>query len=307
MPHEGELAALATAVCWAGSSIFFHAAGRRIGALAVNQVRIVLAVGLLLLAHLALTGTLWPAEATPGQYGLLAGSGVIGLVLGDTFFFASLVQVGPKLATLLMTLAPLLAALLARWALGEALGPYAHAGMAVTMAGVALAVLGRRGGSTSPQRRNLWLGILFGVLAAAGQGVGIVLAKRALSDFSALSGTLLRMTAAMLVLVAVGAVQAATRREGRERLARTLRNGPAIGFTAAGAFFGSFVGIWLSLFAVKHAEVGVASTLMATVPIVVIPQTWLLRGERPTWLEVLGAVAAVVGVFLLFQRDGVIR
>lgn len=306
MAYEGELAALGTAVCWSGTSLFFHAAGKRIGAFPVNQIRIVLAVLFLLVAHFIATGTGWPADLDGSALLLLAGSGVIGLLIGDSFYFGALVEVGPKLATLLMALAPLIAAGAARVFLGEQLGPYAIAGMGVTIVGVALAVGGRREPSDRRARGRLGLGVLFGVLGAAGQGIGIVVAKPALTEISALSGTLVRMSAAMVALWFVAVTQLLlARRAGRpSALARGLRDPRAVGLTAGGAFLGPFVGVWLSLFAVMHAEVGVATTLMATVPVVVIPQTWLIQKEKPTLLEVIGAAAAVAGVFLLFQRPG---
>ena len=304
MHYEGELAALATAFCWSNTSLLFYAAGKRIGSFQVNQIRTVFAVAFLLCVHLAVTGSIWPVWATQEQLVLLAVSGLIGLLLGDSFYFWSLVEVGPKLATLLMSLAPLIAAGVAWASLGEELGPYALAGMAVTMGGVALAVLGRRETRGGRARGRLWLGIGFGVLGAAGQGIGIVIAKKALVDFDALSGTLVRMTTAMVVLCGVAAVQLVLARRNAKpsALARGIRDVRAVGLTAGGAFFGPFIGVWLSLIAVTHAEVGVATTLMATVPIVVIPQTWLIQKERPTLLEVLGALAAVAGVFLLFYR-----
>ncbi len=304
MSYEGELAALATAFCWSATSLFFHAAGKRIGAFTVNQIRIVFAVAFLLCAHFAMTGSPWPGWASSEQLLLLAVSGWVGLLLGDSFYFWSLVEVGPKLATLLMTLAPLIAAGVAWVSLGEELGPYALAGMAVTMSGVVLAIWGRRDAPDGRTRGRLARGVCFGILGAVGQGVGIVIAKKALVSIDALSGTLIRMTAAMVVLISIAGAQAViAHRTGKpSAIARGVRDLRAVGSTAGGAFFGPFVGVWLSLHAVMHAEIGVATTLMATVPIIVIPQTWMLQKERPTLLEVVGAAGAVAGVFLLFHR-----
>ena len=100
----------------------------------------------------------------------------------------------------------------------------------------------------------------------------------------------------------VAAVQfAASRKSGRpSALAASVRNVRAMGFTAGGAFFGPFLGVWLSLYAVTHGKVGVVCMLMATIPIIVIPQMWLIHRERPRLLEVLGAVITVAGISLLF-------
>ena len=65
---------------------------------------------------------------------------------------------------------------------------------------------------------------------------------------------------------------------------------------------GPFVGVWLSIVAVKYTEAGIASTLLATVPILLIPMEFFIHKRVPSWRGVLGAVLAVVGVALIFMR-----
>lgn len=302
MGYYGEIAALATAVCWSTTSLFFAAAGKRIGSFQVNQTRIVFAVGFLLLMHLLAHGTTWPVDATWRQFGLLAASGLVGLFIGDTFYFKALVDLGPRLATLLMALYPLIAAFIAWLALGESLGFLALAGMGVATGGVALAILGRREKGKKQPVKYLWFGVLFGFLGAAGQGGGIVIAKLGLKDFDSLSGTLIRMTAAFAALWTVALFQFANSwRSGRPTLlVASIRNIRAMGFTAGGAFFGPFLGVWLSLYAVTHGKVGVVCMIMATIPIIIIPQAWIIHRERPSLLEFLGALVTVAGISLLF-------
>ena len=196
MVYGGEIAALGTAICWSSTSMFFVAAGKRIGSFQVNQIRIVFAVLFLLFMHILVMGTLWPSGANARQLGLLGASGLVGLFLGDSCYFKALVMLGPKLATLLMTLHPLIAALFAWLVLGEALAAMAILGMGVATAGVAMAIMGRRGKGQDRQTVRLGLGIFLGVLGAIGQGAGIVIAKAGLENFNALSGTLVRMATA---------------------------------------------------------------------------------------------------------------
>lgn len=304
MAYYGEIAALGTAFCWSNTSMFFAAAGRRIGSFQVNQIRIVMAVAFLMLTHLTVHSTTWPVYTSWRQFGFLAASGIVGLFLGDTFYFRALVDLGPKLATLLMTLYPLIAAFIAWIALNEALGSMALLGMGIAVGGVSIAILGRRARGENRHVKHLALGLLFGLLGAVGQGGGIVLAKAGLKNFDSLSGTLIRMTVAMGALWMVAGVQfAAARKTGKAMaLTASLKDLRAVGLTAGGAFFGPFIGVWLSLYAVMHAKVGVVCTITATIPIIVIPQTWLFHRERPTLLELLGAVTTVVGISLLFLR-----
>lgn len=315
MAYEGEIAALATAFCWANTSMFFAAAGRRIGSFQVNQIRIVMAVIFLVVMHTVSKGALWPVHVSWFQFKYLALSGLVGLFLGDSFYFKALVDLGPKAATLMMSLYPIFAAFAAWLWMEEVLSAQGFAGMAIALGGVALAVLGRRAkNSDTGSGRRVLQGIAFGLLGAMGQGTGYVLAKIGLlsygastgnavpAKFSELSGTLVRMTVAMAALWLVAGCQyVLSRRSGRPMvLWSSFKDTKALRFTAGGAFFGPFLGVWLSLYALTHGKVGVVSTIMATIPIIAIPLTWAVHKERPRMLEIVGALITAVGVSLLF-------
>ena len=104
--HLGELAALGAAMCWVFTSLAFAAAGRRIGPTAVNFIRIFLALAVLACVQRLLFGQ-WTPPISTRSLMLLGASGLIGLTIGDQFLFTALVYIGPRLTTLLMTLAQL--------------------------------------------------------------------------------------------------------------------------------------------------------------------------------------------------------
>jgi len=70
-------------------------------------------------------------------------------------------------------------------------------------------------------------------------------------------------------------------------------------FLTLGSFFGPFLGVSLSLVAIRLIEVGVASTIMAMVPVFVILPEILIMGKKVRLLEVLGAVVVIAGVGLV--------
>ena len=96
----GELAALVTSLCWSFTSTFFTLAGRLVGSVVVNRIRLVLAVLFLVLAHFMLRQPL-PVGAAPWRWFWLALSGFFGLVLGDAFLFQAFVWIGPRLSMLM--------------------------------------------------------------------------------------------------------------------------------------------------------------------------------------------------------------
>ncbi len=107
----GELASLATAVCWTGSATFFSIASRRLGSIVLNRTRLLLAVVFLLITHTLVLGTPLPLDAAPDRWLWLGLSGVVGLAIGDAMLFQAYVLIGPRLGMLMMSTAPVMSAL----------------------------------------------------------------------------------------------------------------------------------------------------------------------------------------------------
>ncbi|MGD9140737.1 MAG: DMT family transporter [bacterium] len=300
----GEIAALVVSVLWTACSVFFAAAGRRIGALSVNAYRIAMAVGLLGGVHLIRFGTLVP-PATDTQWFYLGLSGIIGLALGDFGYFGALVLVGPRRGVLLMALAPIWSSIMAYFILGEVLGPWTIAGIAVTLTGVTMVVIEREDEADEnsiPRKRKIY-GVLSGLGGSLGQGLGLVVSKygmmvaggEGVGPLNPLSATLVRM------VVAAAFVWLTVVFTGRLKMVlRARSDGGAVLRTFAGAVSGPFAGVWLSMVAITYAQAGVAATLMALMPVMVIPVVRLVYGEKTSARGIIGACTAVAGVSILF-------
>jgi drug/metabolite transporter (DMT)-like permease len=296
MDYLGEIAALLTSVFFSFTAVIFAQASRRIGPLVTNRVRLVIALIYLLIINLILFGQPLPVGAGIERWFWLSLSGIIGLALGDMFLFSAYEHIGPRLGMLLMSLAPVIGALLAWLFFGETLRPGQIAGMALTLSGIAW-VVGTRPAENSNQPRVDRRGLLYGVLAATGQAVGLVLSKQGMTgDFSPFAGNAIRMLAAMAVFWLMTFAQ----RQGRDTIEAVRRDRSALKLIAVGAFIGPVLGVSASLLAVQHAEIGVASTLMALPPIFLLPISYFAFGERFGWQTVAGTLVAMSGVALLF-------
>jgi drug/metabolite transporter (DMT)-like permease len=298
----GEIAALFVAVCWGLSSIFFTSTSKQAGPTPVNRVRLLFAVPLLVITHTVLTGQVFPLQVEPYRWLWFSLSGIVGLVIGDTLLFTSYSLIGNRLGTLLMSCVPVISSLAAFLFLGEILDLRSIIGIFVCLSGVALVVMERRnrngnGTSSISEKRLFWLGVLAGLGGATGQAGGLVLAKQGLvGDFPAISGTLIRMFAAMVFIwvITIGLGQT------RQTLQKVFSSFKLASNIFGGSLVGPFIGVWLSQIAIQKTQVGIASTLMALTPVFLLPVAKWYYKEEVSRRAVFGTMIALVGVAIIF-------
>jgi len=312
--HLGYAAGIATSFLWTGTSLFFTAAGRRLGPTAVNAIRIAMAVVLLGFIHRWLAGV-WFPELVGRQVLFLALSGVIGLSIGDQALFTAFVDVGPRIAMLVMTTAPIFATLFGWAALGETLDPLAWLGVAMTVGGVAWVVAERPPTAIGrhPPRRTR--GILIAFVAAACQACGLMLSKVGMGHewlppaerLDPQAATFIRMIFAGLGMTPLFYLMRAREKKRAARgvgPARVGSRGAGLAFTLGGAVCGPVFGVWMSLVAADNAPVGIAQTLTSLPPVLLLPIVYFVYREHVSPRAVIGALVAVGGVAVLFVTPG---
>ena len=312
--RAGELAGLATSALWVVSSLAFAAAGQRMGATRLNLLRSLLAAALLLLLHWFLMANPWPTIGANRTW-YLGISGLLGLAIGDQFLFAGYVLVGARTTTLLMTLAPAVAASLSWIVFGQTMSLQAIVGMLITLLGVLWVAAERPHATSHISPAQQIKGVWFGAGAALCQGVGMVLASNGLrGDIDALSGQTVRMSAGALGIIVIAFIVSRMNQAQRNASARSLdatKNtapnvAPTHALTSAaivamviGTLTGPILGVWCSLYALQKLEVGIATTLMSLVPVMILPVTRITEGRWPSTRAILGALIAVAGVAVL--------
>ncbi len=298
--HIGEFAALLTALFWTFSAIAFTSAGKRIGSLSVNIWRLIVGLTCIFAFTTIAYGSPIPLNISPKSWIWLSLSGFVGVFLGDLFLFKSYTIIGPRISLLVMSLAPPLAALISWMALGESLTIQGFFGMMVTLAGISMVILMRKK-EADEEKKSFKLryhpqGIFFAVLGAIGQASGLVMSKVGLSTTTnPFYGSEIRLFAGLF-----GFILLITYLKRWPSIVRSVKNPKAMGMVSIGGFFGPFVGITLSLFAVQHANPGVVQTIVSINPVLIIPFAMWLYHDKITLREALGALVAVVGVSLFF-------
>lgn len=271
----------------------FEAAGKRIGSLNVNLIRVVLGV-LFLSVFCYLRRGLWlPSDASLHAWIWLSASGIAGLTLGDMCLLKAFVLVGSRISALIMAFVPMLSALISWVFLGELLNLQDQAGMLLTTTGIVMVVMRRPNGKA----RNKYplKGLLLALGGAIGQSVGLVFSKFGMGSYDAFAANHIRLLAALAGFAVIFLVT------GRWRgVLPAVGHRSGMGFATLGSFFGPFVGVSLSLYAVQHTQVGVAATIIALVPVFIIPPAVLIKKEVIGLRDVTGAFIAVAGSVLLF-------
>jgi drug/metabolite transporter (DMT)-like permease len=224
--------------------------------------------------------------------GWLILSGLIGIAVGDTCFFAALHRLPVHRLIILMMLAPGITLVMAILFLGEMPSPLAWLGIAMVLSGVTLTLAADFRMDDNPERSPV--GLIFGVLSILCMGVSVIIAKIGLNATPALQATFLRMMAGFVGMFVV----ASAKRQVRGWLEPLRRDGLKWRFAVAVAVV-TFGGFWLALFSVKRLDVSVANTLLATEPLFALPLSMLCLRERPVALAWSGAAVAFPGALLL--------
>lgn len=303
MTYLGELISIGVAFSWTATALLSEAGSKRLGNLTLNVLRMALALFFSIVMFWVVMGSPLPSGGSAEAYGWMLLSGLVGYVIGDFCLFQCYIIIGSRYGQLFMTLAPLAAAWMAWITLGQEMTAMSIAAMLITLTGIGLSVLGR--GEHHKLSLKLPLnGVLYAIGAAVCQGVGLVLSKIGMDhyDTTAIPAWLVPFSANFFRCIAgiIGFTLLLYVREGFIPLREALHDSKGMTMAVATTIFGPFVGVGFSLMAVQYTSAGIASTLMALTPIIIIlPSYWLFH-QPITWRAVVGAALSVIGVSLFF-------
>ena len=309
MQHLGEIISLIVAVSWTVTAIFADKASHRLGSMTTNVIRLTLASVFLAILLWITLGHPYPVYADGKAWLWLGLSALVGYVFGDWCLFNSYLSIGARFGQLFMTLAPPMAAIAGWIMLGETLTWKSMLAMAVTLAGIAISILSR--GEGHKVKLSLPLkGVLLGLGAGTGQGVGLVLSKIGMQHYEAavpagapalidtmlpFASTMIRAVIGMLGFLALMALQ-----KDLPKLAAAVHDRKGLTYALILTLFGPVFGVSLSLMAVQYTDAGIASTLMALTPVLIIIPYAILYKQKIRLKEIIGVTVSMVGVAMFF-------
>jgi drug/metabolite transporter (DMT)-like permease len=203
---------------------------------------------------------------------------------------------------LIMALAPPITAFVSWLMLGEVLSLMKWVGMIVTLTGISIVILKREKHEDQQKKKKRKIttnysigGLLLAFGGAVGQGVGLVLSKKGMGEYDAFAASHIRVITG---LIGFALIFLFAGKYGK--VFKAVRHKAAMKRIALGSIFGPFLGVSFSLLAIQHTQAGIAATIMAIVPVLIIPPAIFIFKEKVNWKEIIGAVITVGGVALFF-------
>lgn len=291
----GEIAALGTALCWTIVSIAFESAGKRVGSLAVNYIRLVFGFIFVSIYVYFSRGIMFPVDASSSNWIWLSISGFIGFFLGDMFLFQSYLEIGSRISALIMATSPPFAALLGFIFLKEKINLLGLLGMFITIVGIAIVILSRDDNEGKLKINHSLRGLVFAFLGSFGQSLGLILSKVGMGEYNFIAATQIRIIAGFISFTVLITV---LKKFGDLKIA--FKDKKALKTIAVGSFFGPFVGVSLSLLSLKYTSAGISSTITSITPVIIIPFSIMVFKEKIKPKEIIGAIISVIGVGILF-------
>ena len=306
--QTGEIAALAAAILWTCSSMLWGQI--KLPALTLNACKNVIG-SVFILAHLAFVWSFcgfsaaWQFTSRPMDWCWLSLSGLVGIVIGDTFYFRCLQILGARRALLVSCASPVFATILGWIFLQQQLGLVVLSGIVITVLGVATVVSDRRADVESPGLLpgTFQAGIACGILGSVCQALGGLFSTLGMQEgLGPLEATFIRLLVAGVVTVSMLVARQHSRRLFRESFQRSQ-----LKFIVPATAIGTWLGIWLSQIAYHGADLAVAQTLMSTCPLFAIPVVWICFGHKSTRYAIVGTILTLVGIWMTVQKADVLE
>lgn len=295
MQHIGEISALASAIFFTMTGVFFEEAGKRVGSLAVNIIRLVIGFIMLSIFTFFYRGYLLPIDATLHNWTWLGISGVIGFFLADLYLFQAYVEIGTRISLLILSFGPPATAILEYFFLDERLSAMAVFGMLITVSGIALVILGKDNDEKKYKVRYSVKGIIYAIIGALGNSVGMICSKNGMGGYSPFAATQIRIITGFISFVIMFAYL-----NKWNDIKKAIEDKKALIYITLGSLFGPFLGVSVQLISLQYTTAAISSTIKSIAPVIILPISVLVFKEKLKLKEILGAFISVIGIAILF-------
>jgi len=292
IPYFGEILALTVAVVWASAVILFKKTGEKVHPIGLNLFKNVLAFVLFIFTLLFFKIDFYNPDASLNDYNLIIMSGIFGIGLGDTLFFMCLNRLGAGLTAIVDCFyAPIIISLSFIF-LGESLSWIQLFGVVLIIAAILAATYKKT--KEPVDQKNLILGIIFGITALVSMGIGVIMIKPILNDYSLLWITELRLLGGILILVPIVIFH-----PHKYSILKSIFNTQQRSNMIIGSFLGAYLSMIIWLGGMKFTQVSTASALNQTTNMFIFIFAAIFLKEKITTQKTIGIVLALIGAVLV--------
>ena len=291
----GIIIALISTASWALCAISLKKLGERLDPVGMTTVKSLLSSVLLFIAVI-LTGTNIFINTNHLLPILL--SGIIGIAIGDSLFFASLNRLSPMLLSLILFVGPdIFTGLFGFLFLNECPSVLAWLGILAILGGLGCFIFPLEEQTEDNNAKTTFVGIIFAFLSLVCMAYSFVIIKPVLIEVPTITATAYRMAVSGIMLLITGII---TRKFGiwKESLSDNKYKLKLSG-TITLATFGGF---WLSLLAIKHCDLIIASTIMSLEPVFILLFMVIFNKYKPKCKEYLGLLFVMIGLILILNH-----
>ena len=288
--------ALIAALSWSIASLISADLTRTLGGIGFNRIRLIF-VSVMLIFYASVSNT-WSSINIKFLITIII-SGIIGVFLGDTLLFLALQKIGPRRNNILFSLAAPFTIFLNIFVLNEKMFLTQLLGCLLVFVGVIVAITYGNGHNNKHRweiiEGSIKLGIIFAVLAALCQAIGLILMKPILT-----AGADPIASAAIRTSISAFLLSFTYFSNNKMIIDKSNFTKNIILKTILSGFLGMALGMSLLLIALQQADAGIVATLSSTSPIMILFLIWVITNKMPTIGAWIGTVTAIIGTTLIF-------
>lgn len=290
MEWIGIIAALGSAASWAFATVVFDRLGKVIPAAGMTFFKGLFS---LLLMILLIQSTGGFDNVSIHDFIFLALSGILGISIGDTLFFRSLQDLGAKVQVLYFMLGQIVTMFLSFLLLGEILSMEEYIGATILLAGIIIVTIGKQ-----EDHPNKMRGIVGGFASILCFSLSSIMVKVSIADVSVPTATFWRMFFSTVSIMFIGFTS--------KRFAAwcaPLKHTKTLLLFLLNVVVITYGGFLLSMMAIKHITVSLASVLSTTEPVFVLILAYVINKEQATKRELIGAMITIAGLLVIILNE----
>ena len=290
MEWIGIMAALGSAASWAFATVVFDRLGKVIPAAGMTFFKGLFSLVLMIILIFCTGGF---DHVGMHDFFFLALSGIVGISIGDTLFFCSLQDLGAKVQVLYFMLGQVVTMFLSFLLLGEILSIREYIGATILLCGIMIVTIGKQ-----VDHPNKMRGIIGGFASILCFSLSSIMVKVSIADVGVPTATFWRMFFSTVSIMFIGFTS--------KRFVTwytPLRQTKTLLLFLLNVVVITYGGFLLSMMAIKHITVSLASVLSATEPVFVLMLAYFINQERVSKREMLGAIITISGLLIIILNE----